>query len=91
MTNVAQYGNCFVFNAEYNIDDSIMYMKDLNGYNDTGKRRTSSLTGPSFGLNLVLTLGKINYMDGEITKEVLITFKYTLSQINTIFFCIGLS
>ena len=70
MTNVAQYGNCFVFNAEYNIDDSIMYMKDLNGYNDTGKRRTSSLTGPSFGLNLVLTLGKINYMDGEITKEV---------------------
>ena len=47
-----------------------MYTKDVNGYNDTGKRRTSSLTGPSFGLNLVLTLGKINYMDGEITKEV---------------------
>ena len=57
-----------------------MYTKDVNGYNDTGKRRTSSLTGPSFGLNLVLTLGKINYMDGEITKEVSNRNNYLLSE-----------
>ena len=47
-----------------------MYRKDENGYNDTGKRRVSSLTGPSFGLNLITTLGQINYMDGAITKQV---------------------
>ena len=49
-----------------------MYRKDENGYNDTGKRRVSSLTGPSFGLNLITTLGQINYMDGAITKQVLL-------------------
>ena len=47
-----------------------MYQKNEYGYNDTGKRRVSSLTGPSFGLNLVTTLGQMNYMDGAITKQV---------------------
>ena len=49
-----------------------MYRKNENGYNDTGKRRVSSLTGPSFGLNLITTLGQMNYMDGAITKQVLL-------------------
>ena len=61
-----------MFNAKHNFEDSIMYRKDENGYNDTGKRRVSSLTGPSFGLNLITTLGQINYMDGAITKQVLL-------------------
>ena len=55
-----------MFNTKYNYEDSIMY----DGYNDTGKRRVSSLTGPSFGLNLITTLGQMNYMDGAITKQV---------------------
>ena len=75
MTNVPQYGNCFMFNAKYNFEDSIMYRKEENGYNDTGKRRVSSLTGPSFGLNLITTLGQMNYMDGSITKQVTVNMK----------------
>ena len=71
-----------MFNAKYNVEDSIMYTKNVDGFNDTGKRRTSSLTGPSFGLNLVLTLDKINYMDGEITKEV--SPKIIFSLVDTI-------
>ena len=59
-----------MFNAKFNFEDSIMYQNNENGYNDTGKRRVSSLTGPSFGLNLVTTLGQMNYMDGAITKQV---------------------
>ena len=47
-----------------------MYRKDGDGYIDTGKSRVSSLTGPSFGLNLITTLGQMNYMDGAITKQV---------------------
>ena len=61
-----------MFNAKHNFEDSIMYRKDEYGYNDTGKRRVSSLTGPSFGLNLITTLGQMNYMDGAITKQVLL-------------------
>ena len=70
VTNVPQYGNCFMYNAKYNFEDSIMYRKDGDGYIDTGKSRVSSLTGPSFGLNLITTLGQMNYMDGAITKQV---------------------
>jgi hypothetical protein len=47
-----------------------MYKEADEGYYDTGKRRKSSLTGPSFGLNLIITLDKQNYMEGEITKQV---------------------
>lgn len=57
--NVALYGNCFIFNAEYNADKD-----SLAG------SRTSSLTGPSFGLNLIITLDQLNYMRGGITKQV---------------------
>ena len=59
-----------MYNAKYNFEDSIMYRKEGDGYIDTGKRRVSSLTGPSFGLNLITTLGQMNYMDGAITKQV---------------------
>ena len=59
-----------MFNAKYNFEDSIMYQKDDDGYHYTGKSRVSSLTGPSFGLNLITTLGQMNYMDGSITKQV---------------------
>ena len=47
-----------------------MYENENNVTQDTEKRRLSSLTGPSFGLNLIANLDQINYMDGEITKQV---------------------
>ena len=82
MTNVAEQGNCFVFNSEYNFKDTIMYEETENGYQDTGKRRLSTLTGASFGLNLIITMDQINYMKGEITKQVccLIRYHYLLED-----------
>ena len=70
VTNVASQGNCFTFNSQYNKKDSFMYDSMEKGYHDTGKRRRSSLTGPRFGLNLILTLDQLVYMKGEITKKV---------------------
>ena len=67
---MAEQGNCFVFNSEYNFKDTIMYEETDEGYLDTGMRRKSSLTGPRFGLNLVISLDQLNYMEGEITKQV---------------------
>ena len=49
--------------------------KEVNGKcEDSDKHRVSSLTGPSFGLNLIVTLGLINYMKGAITKQVCFLF-----------------
>ena len=70
ITNVARQGNCFLFNSEYNFEDTIMYEEIDEGYLDRGMRRKSSLTGPRFGLNLVISLDQLNYMKGEITKQV---------------------
>ena len=74
VTNTAQQGNCFIFNSEYNFEDKMMYEETEAGYYDTGKRRLSTLTGPSFGLNLILALDQQNYMQGEITKQVCYLF-----------------
>ena len=71
VTNIAQQGNCFIFNSEYNFKDSIMYYGDTDtGYYDTGRRRLTNLPGPSFGLQLIISLDQINYMKGEITTQV---------------------
>ena len=67
---MAQQGNCFMFNSEYNFNDDIMYNKIDEEYYDTGNRRTSSLAGISFGLHLIIDLDTVNYMKGEITKQV---------------------
>ena len=56
---MAEYGNCFIFNTNYNLESD-----------PVAGRRVSSLTGPSFGLNLIITLDQKNYMRGEITKQV---------------------
>ena len=68
--NVAQYGNCYSFNSLYNMKDDILYQMDGKKHVDTGQRRLSSLTGPSFGLNLIVALDQIDYMKGGITKQV---------------------
>ena len=60
--SVALFGNCFTFNTEYNEN------KD-----EAAGKRVSSLTGPSFGLNLVVELDIFNYLKGNITKHVSIT------------------
>ena len=57
--SVALFGSCFTFNTEYN------QKKD-----EAAGKRVSSLTGPSFGLNLVLELDLFNYLKGNITKHV---------------------
>ena len=67
---MARQGNCFTYNSEYNFEDEDLYREEDDGYYETGKRRLSSLTGPSFGLNLVITLDQTNYMEGEITTQV---------------------
>ena len=70
VTNVASQGNCFTFNSQYNAKDSFMYQSIGKAYHATGKRRWSSLTGPRFGLNLIVTMDQLVYMKGEITKQV---------------------
>ena len=70
--NVALYGNCFVFNTNYN-----------EGRDRLGGRRVSSLTGPSFGLNLIVKLDQINYMKGGITKQVEFYEEYNERKSNT--------
>ena len=57
--SVALFGSCFTFNTEYN------EKKD-----EAAGKRVSSLTGPSFGLNLILELDLFNYLKGNITKHV---------------------
>ena len=59
-----------MFNSEYNFNDEIMYERIDTVYHDTGNRRQSSLTGPWFGLNLIVTLDQLAYMKGKITKMV---------------------
>ena len=56
-SNLANYGNCFTFNS-YN-----------NEADDLGGLRVSSLTGPSFGLSIVLNLDQLNYMTGGQSKQ----------------------
>ena len=58
--NVANYGNCFMFNSKYN------RRQDLNA-----GERVSSLTGPSFGLKMALFMDEDNYMTGGYTPQVL--------------------
>ena len=72
---MAQQGNCFIFNSKYNFADEFIYDETEDGYYDTGNRRLSSLTGPTWGLNLIITLDQLNYMKGEITKQVCYAFK----------------
>ena len=64
---MALYGNCFIFNTDYNAERDIL-----------AGLRVSSLTGPSFGLNLIITLDQTNYMRGGITKQVCAMGLYTI-------------
>ena len=72
--NSAQYGNCFIFNSKYNLEDDTLYRRDDDQYTKTDSSRVSTLTGPSFGLNLIVGLDQIDYMKGGITKQVLTCF-----------------
>jgi hypothetical protein len=57
--NMALYGNCFIFNTKYNLENDWF-----------AGERVSSLTGPSFGLNVIVDLDQTNYLRGGITKQV---------------------
>ncbi len=52
------YGNCYVFNSVL-----------LDGQ-DEDELRVASLTGPKFGLKLVLNVEQTDYMVNSLTKEV---------------------
>jgi hypothetical protein len=57
--NTASYGNCFTFNTVLNTDaDSL------------GGKRISSMTGPKFGLSLVLDLQQDAYLINGYTTQV---------------------
>ena len=68
--NVARYGNCFIFNSKYNLGDDTLYVRNDDKYIETENSRLSTLTGPSFGLNLIVGLDQNEYMKGGITKQV---------------------
>ena len=55
--NVPNYGNCYVFNTALNPNDSF------------GGLRVTSLTGPAFGLSMVISLEQHNYMRGGQSKQ----------------------
>jgi len=56
-TASASYGACYTFNSELNPDDEHL------------DSRISSMTGPFFGLSLVLNLQQKAYLKGGITKQ----------------------
>jgi hypothetical protein len=59
MFNTASYGNCFTFNTNLNSDDPL------------GGLRMSSMTGPKFGLSLVLNIEQDQYLINGYTTQVL--------------------
>ena len=59
ITNVPFYGNCFAFNTVYK-----------NSRSKEKKSILSSISGPSFGLNIILALDQRNYMKNGITEQV---------------------
>ena len=59
------YGNCYIFNSKQNTKDSL-----------AGKR-SLALTGPTFGLSLVLNLNQKYYLKQGATPKV---HKYSLDR-----------
>ena len=57
-TTSASYGSCYTFNSH------------LNEQDDHVSSRISSMTGPFFGLSLVMNLEQSNYLKDGITKQV---------------------
>ena len=55
--NVPNYGNCFIFNTGLNDNDTY------------GGSRVTSLTGPTFGLSMVISLEQHNYMKQGQSKQ----------------------
>ena len=54
----ASYGACYTYNSK------------LNPFDSYASLRKSSLTGPFFGLSLVLNLEQQTYLKAGITKQV---------------------
>ena len=55
--NVPNYGNCYTFNTYLSEDD-------------LGGTRVASLTGPDFGLSLILNIEQTNYMANSLSRFV---------------------
>lgn len=57
VSNTPSYGNCYTFNSELNSEDTFAGL------------RLNAITGPEFGLMLVLNLQQSTYMTGGQTKQ----------------------
>ena len=57
LTETASYGNCFSFNSGFNV------------YDRQGGKRHSSMTGPFFGLSLILNIEQSSYIGQGFTKQ----------------------
>ena len=58
VTNSPSFGNCYSFNTV------------LNGQDEEAGERVSSLSGPNFGLTLVLNLDQMEYMQEGQSPQV---------------------
>ncbi len=67
ITNSPQYGNCFTFNSQFNRIDA------------NGGYRTNMLTGPDFGLTMVLNVEQNKYIATGQTETVLHTGNWNCS------------
>ena len=56
----AEYGNCFSFNFQYNIDDPDLFIS---------LPRLATLTGSSNGLTVEVFLDQDNYMLNKLSKK----------------------
>ena len=56
-SNHASFGNCFTFNTALNDNDPL------------GGERVTSLTGPNFGLDLVINIEQSKYMIGGVAPS----------------------
>ena len=55
-SNSPSYGNCYTFNSAMTDDDN-------------GGQRVASLTGPTFGLEMILNIEQSKYMENGLTKQ----------------------
>ena len=57
VSNTPNFGNCFTFNSAINDEDPL------------GGSRVASMTGPNFGLDLIININQDNYMFGGQTRQ----------------------
>ncbi len=70
LSNSPAYGNCYTFNTRLNPED------------DLGGKRVTSLTGPNYGLSVVVNVEQEKYLGNGRTKQVTFHTSIHLLRIN---------